>query len=324
MIYVPERIKVGYQNRKGTYTGRLAYVIYYDQTGKLRKEKSWQSWRHKDIEPDEFENVPMAGLVLNKKAGGGQSHWNTRQTYCRVHDPRGFEIEITVPNLLWILENTDCTRGKGLEGEFVYGWDGTELLLVPTTSPDYKEIKEASAILNTGTWLKGKDLTPGAVYLTNKNERLIYLGRFEFYPYSRWEMKSEGSKGKRHFFTREDEFRLVVLSSLTRKVLREVGDPVFNYAELMDRLECRPEYSPIVRCDYEPLVEFGDGNSHRVNIRRRSDGQIERFVWVGCHEVKVNFWFGSKRVVGTMDEILQEYELSVRVGYLENGNRLGG
>ena len=29
-IFVPKTINVGYQNRSGTYTGRLAYVIYYD------------------------------------------------------------------------------------------------------------------------------------------------------------------------------------------------------------------------------------------------------------------------------------------------------
>lgn len=36
-LYIPEKIKVGYQER-------LAYVIYYDHTGKLRKEPSWRNW----------------------------------------------------------------------------------------------------------------------------------------------------------------------------------------------------------------------------------------------------------------------------------------
>ena len=46
-MFIPERIKVGYQERSGTYTGQLAYIIYYDVKGVLRKEKSWESWRHK-------------------------------------------------------------------------------------------------------------------------------------------------------------------------------------------------------------------------------------------------------------------------------------
>ena len=43
-LFIPGKIKVGYQNRDGTYTGKLAYVIYYDSKGKLRKEKSWTTW----------------------------------------------------------------------------------------------------------------------------------------------------------------------------------------------------------------------------------------------------------------------------------------
>ena len=66
-IFVPKTINVGYQNRSGTYTGKLAYVIYYDEKGKLRKEASWNSWRDYKIPNDEFDNIPTEGFVLNKK-----------------------------------------------------------------------------------------------------------------------------------------------------------------------------------------------------------------------------------------------------------------
>ena len=66
-IFVPKTINVGYQNRSGTYTGKLAYVIYYDEKGKLRKEASWNSWRDDKIPNDEFDNIPTEGFVLNKK-----------------------------------------------------------------------------------------------------------------------------------------------------------------------------------------------------------------------------------------------------------------
>ena len=48
-IFVPKRINVGFQERSSTYTGKLAYVIYYDEKGTLRKEKSWNGWRNKEI-----------------------------------------------------------------------------------------------------------------------------------------------------------------------------------------------------------------------------------------------------------------------------------
>ena len=79
-LFIPEKIKVGFQKRGDTYTGNLAYVIYYDQKGKLRKETSWESWRDKKIQSEEFTNEPTEGFVLNKGVGGvRQSYgWNTR------------------------------------------------------------------------------------------------------------------------------------------------------------------------------------------------------------------------------------------------------
>ena len=180
-IFIPKRINVGYQNRSDTYTGKLAYIIYYDEKGKLRKETSWNSWRNKDIPNDEFENVPTEGFVLNKKVGGDRYGWNPRQTYTRVYDPRGFEFEITIPNLLWILENCNCIKGKGLEGEFVYGWDGKDLVLMPVGSPDYKQIAAYNKIVHNNQSIKTRDLILGATYLTKENTEWIYMGRFETY-----------------------------------------------------------------------------------------------------------------------------------------------
>jgi len=93
-LFIPEKIKVGYQERDDTYTKRLAYVIYYDNKGVLRKEKSWEGWRSKKIKADEFENKPHSGFVLNK---GVQryGHWGSGRNMVRVYDDRGIEFEIT-------------------------------------------------------------------------------------------------------------------------------------------------------------------------------------------------------------------------------------
>ena len=198
-IFIPKIINVGYQNRSGTYTGKLAYIIYYDEKGKLRKENSWNGWRDENILNDEFENVPTEGFVLNKKAGGDRYGWNPRQTYCRVYDPRGFEFEITIPNLLYILENTNCIKGKGLEGEFVYGWDGVDLVLMPVGSPDYKQIAAYNKIVHNNESIKARDLILGATYLTKNNEEWIYMGRFETYGYGyEWKENGEIKRSKRY------------------------------------------------------------------------------------------------------------------------------
>ena len=178
-LFIPEKMKVGFQNRDGTYNGKLAYIIYFDKKGVLRKEKSWESWRDKKIDAEEIVNEPTEGFVLNKKVGGYKSNWNFRDSHVRVYDPRGFEFEISVPNLLFILRETDCSRGKGLAGKFVYAWEGTELVLLPVGSQDYQNSKDFTEL--QGTQVHAKDLIPGATYTTKNQENLTYLGKFNFH-----------------------------------------------------------------------------------------------------------------------------------------------
>lgn len=198
-IFIPKTINVGYQERSDTYTGKLAYVIYYDEKGKLRKEASWNSWRDEKIPNEEFENVPTSGFVLNRRAGGVEESWgwNARKTYCRIYDPRNFEFEISIENLLYILENANSIKGKGLEGEFVYGWDGKELVLLPVESPDYKQITEYSSIMHNSESIKAKDLIVGATYLDKDNQELIYIGKFDYYS-SGYEWKENGELKRSH------------------------------------------------------------------------------------------------------------------------------
>lgn len=96
--------------------------------------------------PIEFTNELTEGFVLNKQAGGCCSGWNHRNAACRVYDPRGWEFEISIQNLLYILENTNCIKGKGLEGNFIYAWDKAKLVLLPEDSVDYKIITNNQTI----------------------------------------------------------------------------------------------------------------------------------------------------------------------------------
>lgn len=174
---IPDKIKVGYQNRHDTYTGKLAYVIYYDEKNKLRKETSWQGWRDDKINPDDFDNVPTEGFVLNKGVGGARQSWgwNPRNEYIRVFDPRGFEFEISVANLLFILQECTSIKGKGLEGEFVYAWDGKDLVLLPVGCYEYKQSSEFTA--NKSKKVTKADMIAGRTYLDKNGVKLIYIGR---------------------------------------------------------------------------------------------------------------------------------------------------
>lgn len=281
-IFIPKRINVGFREREDTYTGKLAYVIYYDQKNKLRKEVSWNSWRDKEIPNQEFENIPTEGFVLNKKAGGYATRWSFRQAYSRVYDPRGFEFEITIENLLYILENTNSIKGKGLEGEFVYGWSGGELILIPTASPDYKDLISYNSLLHTKSSVQSKELVIGATYLTKANESVIYMGKFPWWKqetarrqklwvhcsseFSDWEPEIDESwtisnerfaykwvSTSQYVFCKEQKLCdgtksniFVSKTKLSGFLLKALDDAcVPHYSELMEELEHKKEYSPI-------------------------------------------------------------------------------
>ena len=253
-IFIPKKIKVGYQNRSDTYTKSLAYVIYYDEKNKLRKEQSWKTWRDKSIEPSDYENTPTEGFVLNKKVGDYTSDWNHRKAYIRVYDPRGFEFEISVENLLYILENSNSFKGKGLEGEFVYGYDKSDLILIPVSSPDYESLQELNKSRFDKNYIKSKDLKLGATYLTRTNKELVYLGRYDFYDYEKTDY-DEVCYGcvyddpiKRYWFANKSKYGIEIDSfvSISGKLIKVIEESCAkNYSELYQQLKSNTNFSKI-------------------------------------------------------------------------------
>jgi hypothetical protein len=333
-IFIPKKIRVGFQKREDTYTHKLAYVIYYDAKGKIRKEKSWESWRDQKIQSIEFDNEPTGGFVLNKKVGGYKYDWNVRNTYVRVYDSRDFEFEISVPNLLYILENTSSIKGKGLEGEFVYGWSGTELVLVPTSSPDYVEMSKLNELRHNDVKVSSKDLVLGATYKHKSNVSMVYMGRFEKYEDSRWHEVSNGkSKGMHYYFV-----ELPCNRTIDFKTFKSLGDNfielvdgtcVDNYAKLFDKLEHEPMYSPIddsktvyteftlvnfIRhlkgSTYHPYYSSIKGSQH-IDIRINKD-------YHGGYSVS-SYTTRMHRKYSTVEELFADLKPCSRKRYLANG-----
>lgn len=276
-IFIPKKIHVGFQTRHDTYTKKLAYIIYEDEKGVLRKQKSWNGWRDKSLGEQIEDNVPTSGFVLNKKVGDYVSYWSHRQAYIRVYDPRGFEFEITVQNLLYILENASSIKGKGLEGEFVYGWNGTELVLLPVESPDYKEILAYNEARFRKETIKAKDLIIGATYKNKDNESLVYLGRFEYWTKDYigvkrvWTNKDKkGKVDKRHIFYKLGDYyyHFTNYKSIPNSIIALVNEHCHeNYAQFYEEMEHKSFFSPVNEgvFVYEPytLEEWNKAFSYR-------------------------------------------------------------
>lgn len=244
-IYIPKKIRVGFQEREGCYTGKLAYVICYGKDGKIRKEKSWEGWRNKAIDPIEASNEPMDGFVLNKKAGDYSSRWGGRQAYARVHDPRGFEFEITIDNLLFILENCNSYPGKALEGQFVYAWEGKDLFLLPANCPDYQDMKAFSELKERK--ISPKKIKPGHEYLDKSNVKYIALGKckwYKLYGEYEWRINPEGNV---YYNTVTQEF-----NRETHNFIWESEAPNEDYLSLVERFSGSLHGSPCVEFIKEP------------------------------------------------------------------------
>lgn len=249
-LFIPEKIKVGFQKRTDTYTGQLAYIIYYDEKGVLKKEASWQGWRDKSIPDVEILNTPQNGFIFNKNIQRNAYHFGSGRSMMRVYDPRNFEFEIDMDNLSCILMNTDVSKSE-INENCVFGWSGKDLVLIPVNSQEYKEATEYTALQKTG--ISTKELVKGFSYKKKKEDGIcIYMGYIEYFDssYEPYETRNPygGSytnyrkimknKGKKHIFyvngKYNEEFSPLTISTLSGCISDEVDQ---NYADLFIRLE---------------------------------------------------------------------------------------
>lgn len=306
-LFIPKRCKVGFNLREDCYTKKLGYVIAQDGK-KWRKENSWESWRQKEdqcksriydystkqyigseekfgeeVRPIEFDNIPTSGFVLNKKVGGYKSDWNMRQTYARVYDPRGFEFEINIVNLLYILENCNCMRGKGLEGEFIYAWDGKDLVLLPCASWEYEKANTFTKLQSNKVSIK--EMIPGCSYKTKKEEDLVYVGRYMWYE-SDW-YKNKGRTGKKYhiFYNPKKKYDwhndFITKTDLSFLASKNSDEPVANFAEIVDKLNQKPEIVDILNFELVPaelILETTDTDYYGPKLKKttffKKDGNI--------------------------------------------------
>jgi hypothetical protein len=308
-LLIPPKLHVGFNRRTDTYTNILGFIIYTDTKGVKHTETSWNNWRNQEIPAIDCDNVPTEGFVLNGKVGGGRSygwHSNERIMKVRVFDPRNWEFEITIPNLLNILRDSACSPGKGLEGKFVYAWAGKQLILLPEKSEDYRK-SSAFTALQSKT-VKAKALVPGHTYLTKRQLKWVYLGKFEYYFAETEDEKTAGGWRWKHVFAKHegDKWQLVYQNDV--KAVAEVASDqtVENLAELVEMHTRSARGSRIVKLLVKPS---------RADPNRRNYHGV---TWVYEHEPGVfsivsGHWnHGNSKI----DHATVSYDLHVKDGVL--------
>lgn len=188
-LIIPTKLKVGYNERPDTYNGYLGFITYIKKD-KIVQEKSWRDWIRKGesrrkhnmknsytpMPINDFSNDETDGFVINKRVGSYKTQFGMRDSYIRIFDPRGFEFEIDLPNILYIIKNNGVSKGGELQGKFVYAWSrgGGSVLLLPVDTVDYEKSKDFTDL--TDVRFYKKDIKIGYTYQDLDKKQFTYLG----------------------------------------------------------------------------------------------------------------------------------------------------
>lgn len=114
----------------------LGYATYVDSTAAFKKRKdNVDSWAGRgNIQPIRFKNIPTEGF----KVVGFDSRYSTSNKVFEILDPRGFKLQIYVPEFAKLLMNATIVNGE-FQGKYLWARNGKgENYLISPDSDEYK------------------------------------------------------------------------------------------------------------------------------------------------------------------------------------------
>lgn len=266
-LYIPESVIVGQQNRSDTFTKKLAYIVFKDEKGVLRKELSWNGWRDKTIEPLEIKNDPVSGFILNK---GVQryGYYGSGRSAVRVFDPRGFEFEISVDNLMFLLMHSDVSKQDILE-KCIYSWNGKDLILLPVNSQEYEESVKYTE--SQSKKISAKSLVLGYSYAHKKEQDtiLVYIGMHDWYDYLTYSEQLYKKKREHVFYNVKEERFYKIKINMLSEVVSENDD--YSCSDLIDGFMKTENSSNFLNFELKnekklpnKIFEYGRSNFYKI------------------------------------------------------------
>lgn len=232
-IKFPDKHYVGFQTRPDADDLPLGFMTPdgTDSAAKKRKDTvdNWAKGygydaRNKGSLPAQtYDNKPMSGFKLGRDVRHGYG-WGQGNVKWRIEDPRGFELEITSPNLAQILSTCTVENGEILE-ECKWARLRAENILVPVTSDVYKAAVANTARLNKSA--KPSDMKLGDTVILMNGMTGRYMGAYYPIDYQHYDgVAFNYVDRKRHFFEiiegatsyRADEARYNILIVATPKL----------------------------------------------------------------------------------------------------------
>jgi len=174
-IKLPEKYYGGFKSQ-GSDDLPLGYIVPHGTDFAFDKRKAsvdnWiQVYNSTALDTITFDNTPVTGFKLGRSIK--RTGWNGGNVVVRIEDPRGFEVEITVANLLKIMENNTIENTEIL-AECIWGRDGGKNILLAVNSEPYLEAVENTNRATRKVSLK--DIKPGMTVRLKNGHEGTYLG----------------------------------------------------------------------------------------------------------------------------------------------------
>ena len=185
--------------RKDITLAPLAFLTPYEDNaaGKKRRESvlAWLGQYHYHDEEEKVKAPKDTRIIPNIPRDGFRvvdfaSRWSTSNKFARILDPNGFELEISIENLIDIMLYTVVDHGV-IKGEMIWGREAGQNRLVPVDSEIYR------GALREGQTL---EIEVGDLFTGNYGKKFVYMGRGYVQPVAACGTEIINARPQNHLF----------------------------------------------------------------------------------------------------------------------------
>ena len=164
----------------------LGFATPFENNAAFEKRKQtvldWSIARTFDYETQTQTDVTLKPIIIDNEPAAGfkitddikRTYWGGGNVVWRVHDPRGFELEISSNNMMALIQTVGLAPGGLINGKCVWARDSGVNVLLHESSEEYKNaILKAEGFNRTSS--KG---TVGQTYVMASGEIGIFLGKY--------------------------------------------------------------------------------------------------------------------------------------------------
>jgi hypothetical protein len=298
-IKIPQQVYVGFQGRRTVDEVPLGFMTPYEDTAAGKKRQAtvddWAKPSHYQTDVKAFnsiiiDNKPMVGFKIGRAIRRSSSFGGT-STVVRIEDPRGFELEIGVENLVMLL-NANIMEDCELMQECLWGREGARNILLPINSEPYKEYLQTQELINNKVSLK--DVQIGDVVKILGGKEGMYLGGMHF-----------ATRTSEHDYSVSNcpaEIDIQIVNKKRYVVRYEEGQSISYMGEASIRIEriVKKAAKPLTQGEVYKMID-DDKKSSKFTTMHSTGGVGNIFTWV--YDPKMTIDKSLERIPVTLTEL---------------------